>query len=76
MRGKSKKGYTVGSSQTGSLHPPLAALRLFPCAIKIPHFRSSHIVPKMFSGAKEVRPADSSPVNTGELFCLISYADA
>ena len=30
----------------------------------------------MFSGANFFRPADSSPVNTGELFCLISYADA
>jgi len=30
----------------------------------------------MCSGGKEVRPADSSPVNTGELFWLISYADA
>ena len=36
--------------ETGSLHPPLAALRLFPCAIKIPHFRSSHYLPVDLSG--------------------------
>ena len=67
MRGKPKKGYTVGSSQSAdtlypligslprnnSLDPPPAALRLFPRAIKILSFQNFYEVLKTCSAGRK-----------------------
>ena len=54
--------------ETGLLHPPLAALRLFPCTIEILSFQNFHKVLKTCSACrKDFFDTLSGPENSGPL---------